>query len=362
MSEVVDLTRKLIGLPTVTGEISLAQVEVVQSMLREQGYSTRNINGNLLATMGSGEKHLALISHYDVVPPGEGWNRDPYSASLDDGIIYGRGACDMKSGVAAHIVAGKQLADLGMKVSLFISADEETGSRGMPLLLEENEGLIDYAIGGEPTSKSAHSGDVVKVGRRGLVHGALTFHGQQGHGAYPERVRNVVHDLPKIIPAILYQLDKGNSEFPASGCSITGVKAGEGRYNVIPGKLTVSFDARLSSETTPEQFEAGLHEQLNKLGIKYDYERALAVKSYRTPDTEFRKRALEGIVNSTGKSPDVNTEGGSSDARFFAHKGIPTIEVGVPQGNMHGADEFVVAEEVDRLVKIYAEIGKSLLR
>ncbi len=365
MDETLELTTQLVRLPSVTGKIEPNVVEALDGILRRHGYNTTllpTLSGtHFLATVGDGSKHLAFVSHYDVVPAGEGWSSAPFEPTFQEGRLYGRGVCDMKGGLAAQIIGGKYLAAQGMKVSLFIAADEENQSEGMPALLDQCTERIDYALCGEPTSFLA-SGDAIKVGRRGVLQGKVIVHGKGGHAAYAETVDNPVHSLGDVIAALTWPRYDWNDDFPASSLSVTNVSAGTGVCNQVPQQATILFDARLSPETSPQQFESELRRELDKMNKgKYTLTITKNTPSYYTQDAAFRAIVSSAIEEMNGKRPEVNCLGGMSDARFFAWKGIPTLEVGLPFGNMHGADEFVVVEELDRLRQIYTAIGRKLL-
>lgn len=364
MTETLDLTRRLVTLESVTGEIKPAVVQTFDGILQEQGYKTTRVptssGTHFYATMGSGRTHLAFISHYDVVPAGERWDTAPFEPTVRAGKLYGRGVCDMKGGLAAQILAGKYLATVGMKVSLFIAADEEDQSEGIPAILESFTERIDYALCGEPTSFH-RSGDAIKVGRRGVLQGEVVVMGQGGHAAYATNIDNPIHSLGDVIAALTEHRGDSNQDFPASSLSITNVLAGTGARNQVPSQATLFFDARLSPETSPERFERELRERLDtKNRGEYTLTITKNTPSYYTPNSTFRSEVSSAIKEVLEQEPEINCLGGMSDARFFAWKGIPTLEVGLPFGNMHGPNEFVVVEELDRLQKIYEAIGRKL--
>mgnify|MGYP001577377264 CR=1 FL=1 len=370
----VELTKRLIGLSTARPHISPADIKRLERMVHDAGFIVDRVNDggrcdsitgdHLLAQCGKGDVHLAFISHYDVVPAGEGWKTKPFTPTVIDDVLYGRGAADMKSGLAAQIIAGKELADLGMKVSLFIAGDEETYSDGMPALLARNNDKIHYAICGEPTSKSV-AGDTIKVGRRGVVQGEIKVKGKQGHAAYvdPHDMLNVMRVVGGLLPA-LQSLpgDQGNADFPPSTCNVTYLSGGDGSYNVVPGSATLRFDARLCPETSAAQFETKLRMTLDEHVPSYELEITKSTPHFHTTDNVFRELVSRSIGKVTGIRPAYSCDGGTSDARFFAAAGIPVLEVGVPQGNMHGVDEFVRLVDIEKLREIYVAIGKNLLK
>lgn len=365
MNETLELTKHLVRLESVTGNIRPDVVATIANTLQEQGYKTQQVptasGTHFYATAGQGPVHLAFVSHYDVVPAGEGWNTTPFDPVMRDGILYGRGVCDMKGGLAAQILAGKYLASQGMKISLYIAADEENQSEGMPVMLGSLTEKIDYALCGEPTSFHK-SGDAIKVGRRGVLQGKIVLHGTGGHAAYATQIDNPIHALGKVIENLTVPCTDARFDFPASSLSITNINGGTGSYNQVPNQVSLLFDARLSPKTSSEAFETSLRERLDaQHKDKYVLTITKRTPVYHTSDPSFRQIVCGAIKDIVGVLPQINCLGGMSDARFFAWKKIPTLEVGLPAGNMHGPNEFVKIEELERLQRVYEEIGRRLL-
>lgn len=369
----VPLLKALIACPSVTPEEAGA-LALLEEVLVPLGFTVERLRfegggsypvDNLFATRGNGGKHLLFGGHTDVVPPGEGWVHPPFAAEIADGKIYGRGAADMKSGVAAFVAAAARAvadgsADRGT-ISLAITNDEEADSvNGTDRIMawaKAKGHVFDFAIVGEPSSQVA-LGDNIKIGRRGSLSGAVTVRGTQGHVAYPHRANNPLPAMARLVLALSGKLDDGNAAFPPSNLEFTTVDVGNPTGNVIPATATARFNVRFNDQWTPEALEAALREKCDdvaqEMGCAIEF--AVSGKSARsflsplgTP-VELLQRV---IAEETGSGPELSTAGGTSDARFIAQY-CPVVELGLPGQTMHKVDEHVALEDVEGLTRLYA--------
>jgi succinyl-diaminopimelate desuccinylase len=324
---------------------------------------------HLCATIGPQDPtlRLAFVGHYDTVGAGSGWRHPPFGAVEEGGILFGRGASDMKSGDAAMIFAAKKLAALGVHSTVFLPGDEETDSLGMPALLEKVRGSFDYCICGEPTSKTT-LGDCVKVGRRGVLRAEVKLKGRSGHAAYADVTPNIVNSLPTLITHLT---KPWNDECYGveTTLSITHLTTDSTGPNVIPGVVTCRFDMRFAPHRSIEEMREEVLSRLNATGVPYEVEWAKSTAPYVTgvaADSSSPQARLVAVTQSViqerlGVVPKLSCDGGTSDARFVAWRGVPTIEFGVPHGNMHGADEFVEVKNIELLEQVFVAIGERLL-
>jgi succinyl-diaminopimelate desuccinylase len=311
---------------------------------------------------------LAFVGHYDTVGAGEGWTHPPFGAAEDNGILYGRGASDMKSGDAAMIFAAVKLATLGVRSTVFLPGDEETTSRGMPALLGRVGSEFDYCICGEPTSKK-RLGDCVKVGRRGAIGAQVSLKGQRGHTAYADITPNVAHALPAVITELAKPWNDACYGI-ATTLSITTLSTDSTALNVIPGVVSFKFDMRFAPNRSIEEMQRAILARLDALGVAYEVEWRQGTPPYVTgvgaeptsPQGKLISITQSVIEEMLGMTPALTCDGGTSDARFLAWRGVPTIEFGVPHGNMHGSDEFVEVRNIELLEQVLVEIGKRLLK
>lgn len=368
----VALTRSLIQHKTETGSCDPHFVPWLSATLQELGFVVSTIEQgkitHVAAAIGpvSAKLKLGFLGHYDTVPAGDGWQYPPCEAREVNGVIYGRGASDMKSGDAAMITAAVALATKGIHVTVLLPGDEETASEGMPALLDALPYRLDFCIGGEPTSKD-ELGDCLKVGRRGVLQGKIELIGSSGHAAYAERTRNIIGSLPAVIQALATPWN--DSRFGVeTTLAITNVVTDSTAINVIPSRVTLLFDARFAPQRAVSEIEAEIARRLDTAEVAYQ----VAISKRRQPylcdsssEGDGRQRGLiesaqAAVREVTGREPLLTCDGGTSDARFAAQRGIPTVEFGVPHGNMHGADEFVRSEDIERLERIYIRIGELL--
>jgi len=308
---------------------------------------------------GEGE-HLCFAGHVDVVPAGtKGWETNPYEAVEKDGYIYGRGAQDMKSGLAAFTQAVKETEDFKGTLSLLLTSDEEgegvNGTIKVLEFLENNEMLPDAVVVAEPTCEDTF-GDAIKVGRRGSINGYLTLNGKQGHAAYPEKAINPIHNISKILGDMAgVDLDDGDEFFAPSKFVVTDIRSGMQVTNVTPNELQMMFNVRNNTKTT----QAEIIEFVAKHFEGLDYELRLTQGSYpfkTDTDTKLVKRMDEAIESVTGIKTKHSTAGGTSDARFIAPMGVAVIEFGVRNDTIHSVNERTTRKEVEDLCKVFKSL------
>lgn len=307
-------------------------------------------------------EHLCFAGHVDVVPAGEGWAIDPYSAVEKDGYIYGRGAQDMKSGIAAFVQAVRDAHDFKGTLSLLLTSDEEGpakyGTVEVLKYLKEEGMLPDAVIVAEPTCEE-HFGDAMKVGRRGSINGIIEKHGVQGHAAYPEKATNPIHKVAQVLPHMAgIELDDGDEFFSPSQFVITDIRAGMEVTNVTPGKLKMMFNVRNSTKTSKEDIEAFVHSYFKAMDYTLELDQT-AIPFMTDVDAKIVKALDRAIESVTGIRPKHSTAGGTSDARFIAQYGIDVIEFGVRNDTIHAKDERTTPEEVDGLYKVFSTLIKA---
>lgn len=359
-----DLIRCASVTPTDAGVL-----DVVERALQPLGFTVTRLRfegggsypvDNLFATRGDGGRHLLFNGHTDVVPPGDSalWTHDPFGAEIADGRIYGRGAADMKSGVAAFIAACTQQPAQG-RISLAITNDEEAdGINGTARILEwaaAQGHRFDFALVGEP-SATARVGDSIKIGRRGSLNGRITVTGTQGHVAYPERARNPLPVAAALIGALSGRLDDGSAHFPPSNLEFTSADVGNSVTNVIPAAIRLAFNVRYNDGWTPGTLEAAIRDTIARqdaagTAITFDV-LGTPSRSFLSPLSGGVEMLADTIAAHTGSAPELSTGGGTSDARFIAAY-CPVVEFGLPGQTMHKADESVAIAEVEQLTAIY---------
>jgi succinyl-diaminopimelate desuccinylase len=319
---------------------------------------------NLYARFGTGRPNLAFAGHTDVVPPGDlsRWRFDPFAAEIADGELIGRGACDMKGGVAAAAAAASRFISSGPfkgSISFLITGDEEGPAvNGTVKLLEwalARGERFDHCIVGEPTCVKA-LGDTIKHGRRGSLNGKLAIHGRQGHVAYPETAQNPVRALPLILASLFEpKLDQGTADFQPSNLEVVSVDVGNPAANVIPGEVRLAFNVRYNDLWTPESLAAEITKRIAeavpgaRTTLTFEPTNAVAFLTRPGPFTDLVSAAVEDV---TGRRPELSTGGGTSDARFIKNA-CPVIELGLVNATIHAVDERVPLDELERLSLIY---------
>ncbi|QNH16400.1 succinyl-diaminopimelate desuccinylase [Xanthomonas sp. SS] len=374
MSDVVDLTCELIARPSVTPDDAGCQ-ELIAQRLARAGFAIERLRfgqvDNLWATHGSGAPVLALLGHTDVVPPGprEAWASDPFVPQIRDGVLYGRGAADMKSGVAAFVVAAERFVAAHPQhpgtLALLLTSDEEgdalDGVRKVAETFRARGERIDWCITGEPSS-SERLGDLLRVGRRGSLSATLAVQGVQGHVAYPHKARNPIHlAAPALAELVARHWDDGYESFPPTSLQLSNVHAGTGANNVIPGDLQVAFNLRYNPHWDAPRLEAEIAALLDRHGLDYTLRWHRSGEPFYTPEGRLRSVAREVLGEFAGAAPEESTGGGTSDARFIAPLGAQCIEVGPVNASIHQVDEHVRVADLEALPALYLRLIERLL-
>lgn len=315
---------------------------------------------NLFAYRRFGEgPHLCFAGHVDVVPAGDGWNTDPYTATEIDGYIYGRGAQDMKSGVSAFTQALKDAEYFNGTLSILLTSDEEGpakfGTVEVLAYLKEHGLLPDAVVVAEPTCELIF-GDAIKVGRRGSINGILELHGKQGHAAYPEKAVNPIHQIAEVLSSVAGAfLDQGDEYFAPSQLVVTDIRSGIETTNVSPGKLKMMFNIRNSTKTDKEAIEVFIAHHF--AGLDYTLNLDQSAQPFVTnADTRIVQILSDSIREVCGFPPKHSTAGGTSDARFVASYGIDVIEFGVINDTIHAPNERTSIHEVEQLHRVFSRL------
>ena len=367
----VHLLKKLIACPSVTPEEAGA-LDVLDAALSSIGFTVTRLRfegdgsypvDNLFAIRGTSGRRLLFAGHTDVVPPGDlaNWTSDPFTPREVDGKLYGRGAADMKSGIAAFVAAVSSVpADAGV-VMLAITNDEEAdainGTEKLMAWAEAQQHHFDFAIVGEPSS-AALLGDSIKIGRRGSLSGTIMVSGTQGHVAYPERANNPMPALARIVVALDTEIDQGTEHFPASNLEVTSIDVGNPTGNVIPAAGTIRFNIRYNDLWTPQtlaDWVRGRIASVDAKGATVSFNVAgVPSNSFLSPLSQDVETLSEAIAATTGRRPEFSTGGGTSDARFIAQYG-PVVECGLVGPSMHKADEHIAISDLTGLTDIYRQ-------
>jgi succinyl-diaminopimelate desuccinylase len=375
----VALTQALVRCPTVTPDAGPA-LDLLQRCLEPLSFACHRVRfegdgtypvDNLFAKLGQGAPHLAFGGHVDVVPPGGRgrWTLDPFSGEVRDGRLYGRGAADMKSGVAAFVAAVARLAGQGGlprgSVSLLITGDEESEAvNGTVKLLAwaaERGERFDGCVVGEPTSVE-RLGDTVKIGRRGSLVADLVVRGRQGHTAYPQRADNAAHRLLAVLERLVAApLDEGTPWFQPSNLQVTSIDVGNPAGNVIPGEAKARLNIRFNDLHTAARLERWLRDQIAPLALDHELAVASNAEAFVTePGGGLGELLAQAVEAETGRRPASNTLGGTSDARFFKRY-CPVVELGLVGTTMHQVDEHVAVADVEGLARIYEAFLRRFL-
>lgn len=374
MSDTLDLAKDLISRQSVTPEDAGCQALMCQR-LAAIGFRIENLKfgevSNFWARRGSEGPVFAFAGHTDVVPTGPeaNWQSPPFEPTIKDGMLYGRGAADMKGSLAAMVTACErfieQYPDHKGSIAFLITSDEEGPAKdGTVKVVEQLEARgekMDMCLVGEPTS-TAKVGDVIKNGRRGSLGCVLTVHGQQGHVAYPHLADNPVHRFAPAMAELTAEVwDEGNKFFPATTFQISNIHAGTGATNVIPGDLEVTFNFRFSTEVTNGQLRQRVEKILDKHKLNYTAEWALSGQAFLTPNGQLVDAMQAAIKSVCGYETELSTSGGTSDGRFIAPTGSQVAELGPLNATIHQINECVDIEELDHLSGIYEQILLNLL-
>ncbi|MFZ5511538.1 MAG: succinyl-diaminopimelate desuccinylase [Pseudomonadota bacterium] len=369
----LELARQLIARRSVTPE-DAGCLDLVAERLSPLGFRLERMdrNGvcNLWARLGTEEPLLCFAGHTDVVPPGprEAWRSDPFAPEERDGMLYGRGAADMKSSIAAFVTAVERFVAGGRRrgsVALLLTSDEEgkavDGTVRVVEALAARGEKPDFCIVGEPTSV-ARLGDTIKNGRRGSLSGRLLVKGVQGHVAYPHLAKNPVHTVaPALAELAATVWDQGNEYFPPTTWQVSNMHAGTGADNVIPGSAEILFNFRFSTASTPDGLKKRVHEILDRHGVDYELEWTLSGKPYLTPRGCLVEAVSAAIRAETGGDTELSTSGGTSDGRFIADICPEVIELGPSNATIHKLNECVPVADVEALSRIYERVLAALL-
>ena len=373
MNNVITLTQNLIACPSVTPEDAGAQA-MLSAFLEEAGFTCHHLPfgkggeyvPNLFAHIGTGEKHLCYAGHTDVVPPGpaDKWTYGAFTPTIKDGVLYGRGASDMKGSVAAFACAAaryieKHGAPEGGSISMLITGDEEgPAENGTIKVLEwmaANGHIPSVALVGEPTNPS-ELGQEIKIGRRGSLSGTLTVSGKQGHVAYPHLADNPMPRLIKMVDALCdYTFDKGTEFFAATNLEVTSIDVGNTASNVIPASGRAVFNIRFNDTWNGASLSTKLHDILKSVGGAYELSLHEGSESFMTKPGEWSETVSRAVAEITGKTPVLTTSGGTSDARFV-HKYCPVVEFGPINATIHQIDENAKVADLESLVEIYERV------
>ena len=374
MSPTLALTLDLIRCPSVTPVDANCQELMIQR-LEKIGFIVERLRfgevDNFWARRGTTAPVLAFAGHTDVVPTGSlsAWHSEPFSPEIRDGVLYGRGAADMKGSLAAMVVACEnfvaQHPNHQGSIAFLITSDEEgvakDGTVKVVEYLEARQEKMTWCLVGEPSSSKA-IGDVIKNGRRGSLNGILKVIGKQGHVAYPQLANNPIHKVAPALAELTSEVwDNGNAFFPATSFQISNIHSGTGANNVIPADIDVVFNFRFSTEVTAEQLKERTEAILNKHGLSYDLAWSLSGQPFLTAKGELVAASVAAIKEVTGLDTELSTSGGTSDGRFIAPTGAQVLELGPINATIHQINECVNVADLDTLTKLYEGILVRLL-
>ncbi|MFT8211480.1 MAG: succinyl-diaminopimelate desuccinylase [Symbiopectobacterium sp.] len=370
---VLELAQQLIKRPSLSPRDEGCQALLIER-LKAVGFTIEKMDfgdtENFWAWRGEG-KTLAFSGHTDVVPSGDAsrWQHPPFEPTLRDGFLYGRGAADMKGSIAAMVVAAERFVQANPhhqgRLAFLITSDEEASAvngtvKVVDALMARNERL-DYCLVGEPSS-TTKLGDVVKNGRRGSITANLTVRGVQGHVAYPHLADNPVHRaMGALNELVATEWDQGNAFFPPTSMQIANINAGTGSNNVIPGELLVQFNFRFSTELTDEMIKARVAALLDRHQLNYTLNWNLSGQPFLTPRGELVDAVVTAVEHYSEITPELLTNGGTSDGRFIAQMGAQVVELGPVNATIHKVDECVNAADLQLLSRIYQRIMEQLI-
>lgn len=382
MSRTIQLTEQLISRPSVTPE-DAGCLDLIASRLTPLGFECERIDSgpetfrvrNLWAIKRSSHanaKTLVFAGHTDVVPTGplDQWTQDPFTPTHRDGLLFGRGSSDMKTSLAAMVVACEEFASSGttahINIAFLLTSDEEgpalDGTVVVCNTLKSRGEPLDWCVVGEPTSVN-RIGDMIKNGRRGTMSGKLTVKGVQGHIAYPQLAQNPIHLLsPALAELVSMTWDHGNAFFPPTSWQISNIHAGTGASNVIPGLCVVDFNFRFCTESTPEQLQQRLSDVLNKHRLNYDLTWTIGGLPFLTAPGDLVHAVQTAIHEETGIQTELSTTGGTSDGRFMAQVCPQVIELGPCNATIHKINECVAVADIEPLKNIYRRVIEHLNR
>ena len=385
MTRTLALAQQLIACPSLTPDDALCQSLIIER-LTPLGFACETIvsgppdfrvtnlwakrPGHATANTLDVPKMLVFAGHTDVVPtdPLAQWQSPPFTPTLRDGRLYGRGASDMKTSIAAFVVALEEFLATtpapALSIAMLLTSDEEgpanDGTVVVCQALEERGERLDYCIIGEPTAVQ-HTGDTIKNGRRGTLSGRLTVKGVQGHIAYPHLAKNPVHLLaPALAELVGVEWDQGNAFFQPTAWQVSNIHGGTGASNVIPGSVVLDFNFRFSTESTPQSLQTRMQALLERHGLAFDLAWTLGGQAFLTTPDTLVQVVSEAIAAETGIQTELSTTGGTSDGRFIARICPQVIELGPPNASIHKIDEYVVLADIEPLKNIYRRVLEDL--
>ncbi|HCL87520.1 MAG TPA: succinyl-diaminopimelate desuccinylase [Comamonadaceae bacterium] len=374
MTLTLQLARELIARPSTTPE-DAGCLDLLAERLAPLGFANERMDSGEVCNLWSKRapapantaqaaiKTIVFVGHTDVVPTGplEQWSSPPFTPTERDGLLYGRGASDMKTSIAAFVVAVQEFLaatpEPAIAIALLLTSDEEgPATDGTCVVVERlrtRGERLDWCLVGEPTAVQ-QTGDMVKNGRRGTLSGRLTVRGVQGHIAYPQLARNPIHQaLPALAELAAIRWDEGNAFFPPTSWQISNVHAGTGATNVIPGQVVVDFNFRFSTECTAEGLQQQVHAVLDRHGLEYELAWTLGGQPFLTPAGTLVEAVRGAIHDETGLTAELSTTGGTSDGRFVAQICPQVVEVGPPNASIHKIDEHIRLADIEPLKNIY---------
>jgi succinyl-diaminopimelate desuccinylase len=375
MSKTLALTEELIALSSVTPEDKGCQQRLIE-LLAPLGFECETIQSgnvtNLWARKGQAQPLVVFAGHTDVVPTGplDQWRSNPFMPTQREGKLYGRGAADMKTSLAAMVIAVEEFTaahpDHKGSIGFLLTSDEEGPATDGTVVvcerLKERGVQLDYCIVGEPTSTD-QLGDVIKNGRRGSMSGRLVIKGVQGHIAYPQLAKNPIHlGAPALAELAAEKWDDGNEYYLPTSWQMSNIHGGTGANNVIPGEVTVDFNFRFSTASTVENLQQRVHAVLNKYDFEYDLKWTIGGHPFLTPRGSLSDVLTAAIKAETGVDADLSTTGGTSDGRFIAKICPQVVEFGPPNASIHKIDEHIEIRFIDPLKNIYRRTLENLLR
>jgi succinyl-diaminopimelate desuccinylase len=373
-AKVVELASELISCASVT-PVDAGCQEKLRAHLSAAGFAIENMRfgeiDNFWATHGKGSPLLVFAGHTDVVPPGplEQWSSPPFTPKIKDGLLYGRGAADMKGNLASMAMAAMEFVKLHPDhkgtVAMLVTGDEEAAAENGTVKvvekLRERGEKINWCVVGEPSSANV-LGDTIKNGRRGSLTGYLNVHGVQGHVAYPERALNPIHNFSSALAELCsIEWDKGNEFFPPTSFQVSNIRSGTGAENVIPGHLEAIFNFRFSTESRPDSLRIKVEELLKNHNVQFDITWRLSGQPFLTYAGKLLEAARGSVKKIIGIEPQLSTSGGTSDGRFIAQPGTEVIELGPLNATIHKLDESISTEDLATLYFVYLDMMESLL-
>jgi succinyl-diaminopimelate desuccinylase len=374
MNKTLELAKSLISRPSVTPNDNGCQAIMIDR-LEKIGFKIHPLKfgdvDNFWATHGDTGPIFSFAGHTDVVPAGDddAWKTPPFEPTVKDGLLFGRGAADMKGGLASMLVATENFIEKNPNhkgtVAFLITSDEEgvavNGTVKVMDYLKNNNQKIDYCLLGEPSSTSM-LGDVIKNGRRGSLNAILTVKGKQGHIAYPHLAENPIHLVISALNDLCQQQwDNGNEYFPATSFQISNIHSGSRVTNVIPGEVEIMFNFRYSTETTKEELQKKVNDILDSHKLNYSIDWSHSGYPFLTPQGELVSACVDAIEEIKSIRPELSTSGGTSDGRFIAQEGTQVVELGPINATIHQVNESVLVQDLEDLSKIYSQILTNLL-